>query len=534
MTRTALESNRSSWLPVVDADASRVVGGYRVVRMLATGGMGAVYLAYDMRSGEARALKVLLPELAADERFVSRFKREVQLAAKVSHRHLVRTAEPFEHEGMLVLPMEFLEGETLASYLARRGRLSAEETVRLLVPCCRAIHAVHLANVIHRDLKPLNIFLTRVGNETVPKVLDFGAARELTDTEHTQIGQVIGSRYYMAPEQAAGRRDLDARVDVYAMGAIAYQALSGQRPIETSYARLTDLVPTVPRALSEVVHAALAARESRIATADALASAMERAVSSSSPEATVLLEQSGVRPSERTPWNTNADGGDQATTLEEIEYVEIVEPLPTQAPALPRSLAVPHFHTPPAAVSVSPRRRWFRLALVGLVAAVGGGLGVARWLQPQSAAAVQRASEPEAVVVEEAAHVPTPRGGAPTEAVSSPPVPGAMPALESLPDQAESSVPTQRRADSGSARSEGQAASTGSSTDSSSHTSDRSPREPPAPRRAEGDASPERPAEASHRGRRAHRSARSVPPPPQPASPPSLPCGGNTFRPCID
>lgn len=521
-----------SRLPQMSANEElRIVGGYRVVRMLAAGGMGAVYLAYDMSSGEPRALKVLLPELAADERFVSRFKREVQLAAKVSHRHLVRTAEPFEHDGMLVLPMELLEGETLASYLARRGRLSAEETVRLLVPCCRAIHAVHLANVIHRDLKPLNIFLARVGNETVPKVLDFGAARELTDTEHTQFGQVIGSRYYMAPEQAAGRRDLDARVDVYAMGAIAYQALSGQRPIETSYARLTHLVPTVPRALSEVVHAALAVRESRIATADALASAMERAVSSGSPEATVLLEQSGVRPSERTPWDTNADGGDQATTLEEIEYVEIVEPLPTDVPALPRSLAVPHFHTPPAAVSVSRRRRWFRLALVGLVAAVGGGLGVARWLQPQSAAAVQHASEPEAVVVEEAAQVPTPRGGARIEAaVASPPVPEAMPALGSLPDQADSSVPTQRRAASGSVRSEGRGTSTGSSTDSSSHTSDRSPREPPA----EGDASPERPAEASHRGRRPQRSARSVPPPPQPASPPSLPCGGNTFRPCID
>lgn len=483
------------------------LGDYEVVGWLASGGMGAVYRARCRSTGEDAALKVLLPELVADKRFVARFKREVDLAARVSHPHLVGTQVPFQHEGMLVLPMELLEGDTLAVHFERRGCLSPEETVGLLVPCCRAIHAVHLAGVIHRDLKPLNIFLASVHGVLVPKVLDFGAARELTDTEHTQVGQVIGSRHYMAPEQALGQRDLDERVDVYAMGAIAYQALSGRRPIETSHTRLTVLVPTVPAALADVVHAALAVRESRIATAAALADAMQAAVHLATSEETVLLEQSGVRPSERERAGTTAlvDVGDEVTTLEAVDGGDLIEPILTLedegSDEQPSMADVPAFETPPAVVLTSsrPSRRWLPFVLTAVVVALTAGWGLARmaW-RPTPPGGDERRTVPEQS--SQTRRTPQTAVNASVDSTFSEPR-EVEPAPSSRPLDSPSRVDTRTATDD-------------------AHPASRTAERRDHTRRTEGAL------------RRARRGAPA--PAPEPASTPPLPCGGNTVRPCID
>jgi serine/threonine-protein kinase len=306
------------------------VGSYVIVRQLAEGGMGAVYEAEHRVTRQRRALKVVLPELGYDPEFRARFLREVTIASSVKHPNLVDTQDPIEEGGILALPMELLYGETLQHRLSR-SRMLVPEVIDVLVPACHGVHAVHLANVIHRDLKPANIFLARVGEAMVPKVLDFGAARPMGDADLTQVGYVVGSPYYMAPEQAEGRTDLDPRVDVFAMGVIAFQCLTGRRPYEAdspqsavvkllqaeSFPRPGELDHSVPRAIENVVMKALAYdRDHRYGSLAELAEALTEAAFdggdvTTSPavgaqqqwgvEATVIRELPDPPPSGRLP-----------------------------------------------------------------------------------------------------------------------------------------------------------------------------------------------------------------------------------------
>jgi serine/threonine-protein kinase len=250
-----------------------VLGAFEVVSFIAEGGMGAVYRAKNRLTGEPRAIKVILPALAAQKDFVERFLREVTLAASVDHPNLVRVFEPATEGDTIILPMELLEGEALDARLRRVGPLAPDEVIRLLLPLCRAVSAVHARGIIHRDLKPSNCFLARQRGAVVPKVLDFGAARliDRADDESTPHGNVVGTPFYMAPEQAEGRRDIDGAVDQYALGVIAYQLLTGKRPYENDdaghalvkclrgapYPRPRALDPTIPAPLDAVIMRAL-------------------------------------------------------------------------------------------------------------------------------------------------------------------------------------------------------------------------------------------------------------------------------------
>ncbi|MEO7111897.1 MAG: protein kinase [Polyangiaceae bacterium] len=211
-----------------------ILGAFEIIEFIAAGGMGSVYKARNRISGDIRAIKIILPTLASDPLFVSRFIREIKAASAVEHPNLVRVFEPAMHGDMMFLPMEMLQGETLSVRLRRQRRLDVQDTLALLLPTASAIAAVHTRGIIHRDLKPTNIFLAiDAAGVITPKVLDFGAARTSdVHDDNTATGIVIGSPPYMSYEQASGIRDIDARVDQYALGVIAYQLLSGARPYE--------------------------------------------------------------------------------------------------------------------------------------------------------------------------------------------------------------------------------------------------------------------------------------------------------------
>ena len=206
------------------------IGAWRILRLIASGGMGEVYEAENAISSSRRALKVIRASLLGDDDLRIRFVRETTIASQIKHPNVVEAWDPLIEGDLIVLPMELLEGETLYARL-RRGPLAIEEVLRIGLAVAAGIGAFHRLGIIHRDLKPGNVFLTKEGSQV--KVLDFGAAREMQGQRHTITGHLIGSPSYMPPEQALGVRDLDARVDVYGLGVLLYMMTTGRRPFET-------------------------------------------------------------------------------------------------------------------------------------------------------------------------------------------------------------------------------------------------------------------------------------------------------------
>lgn len=215
------------------------VGPYVIEALLGRGGMGAVFRARHRGTGQIRALKVMLPSLASatSDAFV-RFVREMGIAVTVDHPNVARVFDAFEHAGAWVLPMEFVEGDSLERHLSPsrgvRRALPLDEAVSLLRSLCDGVEAIHARGIIHRDLKPANVMLSAGRDGAVaPKIVDFGAARLTEDRDElTGAGLAFGTPAYMPPEQMEGRRDLDPRVDVYSLGVIAYQMLTARRPYE--------------------------------------------------------------------------------------------------------------------------------------------------------------------------------------------------------------------------------------------------------------------------------------------------------------
>ncbi|MBI5516022.1 MAG: serine/threonine protein kinase [Deltaproteobacteria bacterium] len=204
------------------------------MRKLGAGGMGAVYEAEHLELGKRVALKTLHKELTSTAEVVARFVREGKATARVRHPHVVDVQDVGSEAGVPFLVMEYLEGEDLASMLSREGRLSVSRAVDLLLPVLAGVDAAHQAGIVHRDLKPENIFLVRGPNgDPHPKVLDFGIAKVMDPVGNltlTRTASLLGTPYYMSPEQARGSRDVDARTDQYALGVILFQALVRRRP----------------------------------------------------------------------------------------------------------------------------------------------------------------------------------------------------------------------------------------------------------------------------------------------------------------
>ena len=208
-------------------------GRYEIRRKVADGGMGRVYQALDLQKDRGVALKVLHAEVAVDRVSVERFKREYELSAQLPHDHIVEVFDFQETEDeSYALVMEYLEGEELRELLKRDQVIPAARAVRMLAQIAIGLKEPHERKFVHRDIKPDNIFLCHTADGPIVKLLDFGSVRDNTEgaKKLTVIGTTIGSPFYMSPEQAQGLPELDHRADVWSLGAIAYEALTGSVP----------------------------------------------------------------------------------------------------------------------------------------------------------------------------------------------------------------------------------------------------------------------------------------------------------------
>jgi len=215
---------------------------YRVLELLGKGGMGAVYRGEHTLIGRKLAIKILHGKFVGDEEMVSRFYREARAAAAIGHKNIIEVIDVgATDEGDPYIVMEYLEGESLGAMLKRTGPLDLPAACGILEPVLQALTAAHKAEIVHRDLKPDNIFLAaRAGDddseETEVKLIDFGiskVARDIQETQLTLTGHVLGTPAYMSPEQAMGASVVDHRVDIYSMGVILYQTLTGKLPFES-------------------------------------------------------------------------------------------------------------------------------------------------------------------------------------------------------------------------------------------------------------------------------------------------------------
>jgi serine/threonine-protein kinase len=212
-------------------------GKYRIVRLLGEGGMGAVYEGENARIHRRVAIKVLHGEVASNEEATTRFEREAQAAGRIGSEHIVEVLDLGDLPGgERYMVMEFLEGEALNDRI-EHGRMAPRDIALLMVDMLEGLKAAHAAGIVHRDLKPDNVFLltNRGGKKDFVKIVDFGISKFNTlggEFSMTRTGAVMGTPYYMAPEQAKGGKGVDHRVDLYAVGVILYQAVVGHVPFQ--------------------------------------------------------------------------------------------------------------------------------------------------------------------------------------------------------------------------------------------------------------------------------------------------------------
>ncbi len=296
---------------------------YTIEGEIGRGGMGVVYRARDERLQRRVAIKVLPPELAFQQDIRERFTREAQTAARLSHPHIVPIHSVGEGQGLVYFVMGYVDGESVAARIRRRGNLPVEEARRIMIETADALSAAHSLSVIHRDIKPDNILLE--GTRGRVMVTDFGIAKALSATSGatlTGIGVAIGTPAFMSPEQAAGERDIDGRSDLYSLGVVTYQMLTGALPFNAPSVagilmkQITEPAPDLrtkrpdtPEDLALAVGRCLEKDpESRWSTADALRRALESRTTTAGPRgggtAGRVPAGRGDRGSERSRINT--------------------------------------------------------------------------------------------------------------------------------------------------------------------------------------------------------------------------------------
>ena len=359
---------------VLEDDPSSIVGTvldgqYNIESLLGKGGMGAVYLARHILLGDRVAIKILPPEVRNNAEWLRRFRREGQAARRFRHANAVtvydlRTAS----DGTIYMVMEYVEGNTLADELKRRGHLTAAEAFEVLEPVMSVLNTAHAMGVVHRDLKPENIMIGKAstGGESSIKLLDLGIAkmREIAGvessgtTELTMAGQVLGTPYYMSPEQWGeisrdGNPEIDGRTDIYSLGLVAYELITGKRPysaltlhelrrehISVSPASLFETVPDVPRAFSEAIDRAISKdRGDRQSSAGELAAQLRAGLGDQTSPASAGRTLPDM-PHPESSWAHTQGAPRALDTKSDVNAATIVtvDAVPTLPPSIPKPI----------------------------------------------------------------------------------------------------------------------------------------------------------------------------------------------------
>ncbi len=385
------------------------LGSYVIEDKLGEGGMGVVYTAVHTRLNRRAVIKVLRKHLADNAQVARRFENEANAAASIGHPGIVEIYDIGQApDGSLFIVMELLKGESLQERLDRERRLPCEQAVEIVRHCASALAAAHDEGIVHRDLKPDNIFM--VADPMMPggeraKLLDFGIAKLAGDglaTTMTATGAVMGTPHYMSPEQCEGAGKVDHRTDLYALGCILFQMLTGRPPFveegvgQYIVAHVTKpppaidaLAPGVPRAVAQVVSRLLAKRaDDRFESASALVEALDAA----------LAESGKPGEAEATPVPVARSGG---RTSSPVAATLVADTSPAAA-------AVPNTTLGDSAaerVTIGDRsgRRWWPALVLGVAVAGGGGYGVVKILdgdEPATSAAPAPVPDPADAAIE--------------------------------------------------------------------------------------------------------------------------------------
>jgi serine/threonine protein kinase/tetratricopeptide (TPR) repeat protein len=321
-----------------------LAGRYEILEMLGEGGMGSVYKAHDRELTRTVALKVIRPDLVRNPAIVERFKQELRLSHQVTHKNVFRIYDLGEGEGVKFITMEYIEGKDLRTLIREKKKFTPEETVSVIQQVCQALDAAHSVGVIHRDLKPQNIMQDGSGRILV---MDFGLARTLQGDGMTQTGALVGTVEYMSPEQALGKQ-LDQRSDIFALGLIFYELLTGNKPFVAE----SDIASLVKRTQERATPVSDVDRQIPVALSGIVSKCLER------------------NPAARF-----------ASIQELIEEIEIWQGKRT---ASGRSIVAPQTATQTDAFLAERRFpwKWFGVGIAALVLAVGVYFGVRHRIQP--------------------------------------------------------------------------------------------------------------------------------------------------------
>ncbi|HKG37986.1 MAG TPA: protein kinase [Conexibacter sp.] len=359
-----------------------IAGRYELGRRLGIGGMSTVQLALDRRLERNVAVKLLAEHLADDPAFVSRFRREALAAARLVHPNVVQVFDfgfdEAAHHHFIV--MEAVPGRSCAELLRERGHLDVAQAVEIVAQACRGLDYAHRNGVVHRDVKPGNLLVTDDG---VVKLADFGIAKATEQSSITQVGSVLGTAAYLAPEQARGEAS-GPRSDLYALGVVAYQLMSGRLPYEAMSlselalkqqrelpAPLDELNPEVPPALAQAVTVALALEpEGRFETAAAMEQAIRDGARGIAPAGVPTRSTAATRVI--APTAAAAAGTAETRALSSRRPQEVPARRPT--PPRPAAPAATRRSRPPAA---SQRQRGLRRLAAVLAVALLFGVGIA-------------------------------------------------------------------------------------------------------------------------------------------------------------
>lgn len=426
-------------------DPGHRIGDYEILSMLGAGGMGQVYRVRNVISDRVEAMKVLLPDFAAEPELAARFIAEIRTLASLDHPNIAQLHTAFQADNQLVMMMEFVEGFTLEQR-AKQGMIPQSDVIEYALQILDALSYAHARGVVHRDIKPANAMVTPHG---IVKLMDFGIARSRTETQLTQPGTTLGSLYYMSPEQVRGST-VDFRSDLYSLGIVLYELLAGRRPFEadTTYSILNqqltalptppiEVNPLLPKALNDLILFSLAKDPAqRFQSAGAFRNAL-CAVAGRSAAATATATRAPA-PAASLP----------SLSPEPFSPTSAAAAAPSYGPLPPPPNPVA---TPARVSSGSQRALWVGIGAVGVVALlIAAAVGLPHFLRTgaasRGATPATQSAPAQAVQSAPAAQSAPSSAAPPSQPQSSAPAPAAAPSAATVSASSPSPTPRQSAA----------------------------------------------------------------------------------------